>query len=446
MAGPTRIVVLGAGFGGLEATLALEQRFRSSGRVELTLVNEHNYFLFTPLLPQIVSSYIEPRHIVQSLRDIRRDRAFRILRARALGIDLAQRQLQLDTGPLPYDYLLLALGSATDFFGTPGAAEHCFTLKSLEEAVTLRDHLLDLCEHADHETDTARKRQLLTWVVVGGGYTGVELAAELRDLAYRIVIPRYRGISAGDARLVLLEAADDILRGVDEELARRARRKLTREGIEVRTRAKVTRVSPEGVEINEKEQLGAGVVIWTAGVRANPLLESLALEKDKWGRVVVTSNLQVRAFPRVFAIGDGAVVEKTPPEQSPRIAPVALAQARVAAENIARAMDGQMLVPFEFEPTGMLISLGMNDAVIQVAGVKLAGYFAWLFWNAVHLLRLVGLKKQLQVALDWSLATVFPRDTSIIRRPSRCRLCQTAPADQPASAPPATPPPAAPAS
>ena len=428
---PTRIVVLGAGFGGLEAMLALERRFRGDPRVELTLVSENNYFLFTPLLPQIVSSYIEPRHIVQSLRDIRRQRRFRFLRARATGLDFAQRQLQLTTGPLAYDYLVLAVGSVADFFGIPGAAANCFSPKSLEEAVELRDHLLDLFEHADHEPDATRRRQLLTLVVVGGGYTGVELVAELRDLVYRYVITRYRGIQRDDVRLILLEAAEDILRGVDPELARRARRKLQREGIEVRTRARVTLVTPEGVEVNEKDDLHAGLVIWSAGVRANPLLDSLPVEKDKSGRVVVNAHLQVKGYPRVFAIGDAAVVEKTPPEQSPRIAPVALAQGRLVAENLPRAMLGQMLLPYEFEPRGMLVSLGMNDAVIQVMGIKLAGYFAWLFWNSVHLLRLVGLKKQVQVALDWSLATFFPRDTSIIRRPQRCRLCA------PAASPPA---------
>jgi NADH dehydrogenase len=426
MAAATRIVVLGAGFGGLEAVLELERRFRGDPRVELTLVSEQNYFLFTPLLPQVVSCYIEPRHIVQSLRDIRRQRAFRFLRARALALDLAERRVQLDTGPLPFDYLVLALGSTTDFFGTPGAAEHCFSLRSLEDAVGLRDHLLDLFEHADHESDAARQRDLLSVVVVGGGYTGVELVAELRDLVFRHIVPRYRGIKAGDVRLVLLEAGDDILRGVDPALAERARRKLTREGIEVQTGAKVTRVTPEGVEVNQKEPIRASAVIWTAGVRAHPLAESLPVEKDKSGRLVVTSSLQLRAFPRVFVIGDAAVVEKAPPEQSLRLAPVALAQGRVVAENIVRAMSGQMLVPFAFEPTGMLVSLGMNDAVIQVMGVKLAGTFAWLAWNAIHLLKLVGVKKQMQVALDWSLATVFPRDTSIIRRPQRCRLCQAA--------------------
>ncbi len=433
MAEMTRMVVLGAGFGGLEAMLALERRFRGDPRVELTLVSEQNCFLFTPLLPQVVSCYIEPRHIVQSLRDIRRQRAFRFLRAHAAALDLAGRQVHLDIGPLAYDYLVLALGSATDFYGTRGAAEHCFSLKSLEEAVVLRDYLLDLFEHADHEPDGARKRDLLTLIVVGGGYTGVELVAELRDLVYRHIVPRYRGIKPSDARLVLLEAADNILLGVDPALARRARQKLAQEGIDVRTRAKVTRVTAEGVEVNAEEPVRAGVVIWTAGVRANPLAESLPVEKDSSGRLIVTSELQLRGFPGVFAIGDNAVVENSAPEQSPRIAPLALAQGRVVAENIARAMKRQTLVPFEFKPAGMLVSLGMNDAVIQVMGLKFAGYSAWLAWNAIHLLRLVGLKKQLQVALDWSLATVFPRDTSIIRRPHRCRLCQAATSQRPAT-------------
>ncbi|MFQ5818097.1 MAG: NAD(P)/FAD-dependent oxidoreductase [Terriglobia bacterium] len=428
MSRPARIVVLGAGFGGLEAVVELERRFRDGPAAELLLVSENNFFLFTPLLPQIVSSYIEPRHIVQSIRDIRRHRRFRFLRARVTGLDLANRRVSTSAGPLSYDHLVIALGSVPSFFGVEGA-EYCYTVHSLEDAVVLRDHILDLLEHADHESDAEARRQLLTFVIVGGGYTGVELVAELHDLIYRHVGPRYRGIPLDEVKLVLLEATSDILVGVDPDLGARARRKLERAGIELRTQARVTRVAPGRVELGgkEKETIEAALVIWTAGVRAHPLLESLPVAKTQAGRLLVTPQLHLPDYPRVFAIGDNAVVRGAPPEQTLQIAPLAIEQARLAAENVVRAVSNQTYIRFEFEPTGMLVSLGMNYAVVNVKGFKLSGYAAWLIWNTIHLWKLVGLKKQLQVALDWSLATLFPRDTSIIRRPGRCRLCHPDP-------------------
>ncbi|MDA2914444.1 NAD(P)/FAD-dependent oxidoreductase [Acidobacteriia bacterium AH_259_A11_L15] len=418
----TCILVLGAGFGGLEAITELERRFRDDTSVELLLVDAKNFFLFTPLLPQIPSSYIEPRHIVQSIRDIRRDRRFRFLRAQVTGLDLTQRRVSTTVGDLPYDYLIIALGSVPNFFGIEGR-EHCFPLYSLEDGVLLRDHLLDLLEHADHESDPERKRTLLTLTVVGGGYTGVEVVAELRDLLFRHVAPRYGGIPVEDVKLLLLEAGPEILVGVDPKLAARARRKLEQKGIEFRTGAMVTTVRPGEVELKSGEKIATGLVIWTAGVRANLLLESLPVERNNVGRVFVTPELHLPDYPRVFAIGDNAVVRGAAAEQTVQVAPVAMEQARLAAENVTRGVARLPYRSFDYKPKGMLVSLGMNDAVVNLMGLKLSGYGAWLLWNTVHLLKLVGLKKQFQVALDWSLASLFPRDTSIIRRPHRCRFC-----------------------
>lgn len=433
MSGPARVVVLGAGFGGLEAMLELEERFSGDAAVDLLLVNESNFFLFTPLLPQIVSSTVEPRHIVQSLRDIRRRRRFRFLRAGATGVDLAARRLRSTEGDIPFDYLILALGSIPNFFGLEGA-EHAFTLRSLEDAVLLRDSLLDLLEHADHEPDPERKRRLLTFVVVGGGYTGVEVITELHSLLYEHVGPRYRGINIADIRLVLLDAAQEILVGVDPYIARRAQRKLERQGIETRVNAKVIRLGANRVELAGGETLDAGLIIWTAGVRAHPLLESLPVQRNHVGRIVVTPQLHLPDHPRVFAVGDNALVRGAPPEQSIQVAPVAIEQGKLAAENVTRGIERRPYLDFSFAPQGMLVSLGMNDAVVNIMGFRLHGYAAWLLWNAIHLLKLVGLKKQLQVALDWSLAQLFPRDTSLIRRPPRCKFCH-APVQAAASAP-----------
>ena len=417
-----RIAVVGAGFGGLQAAFGLERLFRSSPEYEVTLIGEVNYFLFTPLLPQVASSYINPRHIVQPVRDIRGRRRFRFLRDTVESVDLESRRLLLSTGSFDYDYLVLAPGSRTDYFGIPGARGYTLDYKTLEDGVTLRERVLDLCEHADHTSDAAERARLLTFVVVGGGYTGVELIAEVRDFFYQYVLRRFRGIERNDVRLVLLEAAPAILRSVHPSLARHAVERLQRGGVEIRTGAKVTRCLPEGIEIAGTEFIPAYTVVWAAGVRAHPLVEALPGPHDRIGRAVVNEHLQLEGHSEVFVVGDSAAPSNA--LDAPRIAPVAIDQGELAARNIRHAHRGEPLESYKFVDQGSLVALGMNYAVVNVFGIRFRGYFAWLVWNAIHLLKLVGFKKQLQVALDWALATVFPRDAASVRRPRACPLCE----------------------
>jgi NADH:ubiquinone reductase (H+-translocating) len=451
-----RIVVLGGGFAGMEATIELERRL---GRdAEIVLVSEENFLLFTPLLPQIASSNINPRHIVQTIRDIRGNRRFVFRRDTVTRIDPVARRITMAEGSIDYDVLVIALGSRSDYFKTPGAAEHTWDFKTLEDAVVLRERVLDLCEHADHTADAAMRRQLLTFVIVGGGYTGVELVAELRDLMFRYVTRRFRGIAPAEIRLLLLEATPEILRTIAPRLKAHALHRLSGHGIEVRTAARVTRCSEDAVEINGTETIPTATIVWTAGVRANPCVEALPGPHDRAGRAVVNPFLQLAGFPEIFVAGDGAAAAVGAPERmgqagqqlghqtgpssaqqvtpqvappgtqqvAPQVAPVAMAQGSVAAANAERFLRGQPFEPYRYHDKGMLVSLGMNYAVVSIGALKFSGYFAWLFWNAVHLYKLVGLKKQLQVASDWMLGTVFPRDASIIRRQRRCRICAKA--------------------
>lgn len=419
-----RIVVLGAGFGGLQATVELDRVFRQSSDVEILLVNDQNYFMFTPLLPQIVSSYIDPRHIVQPVRNIRGRRKFRFLRDTVNSIDVAARELRARSETISYDYLIVAVGSRTEYFNTPGARENSWDLKSLEDGVVLRERMLDLCEHADHTQDPAERKRLLTFAVVGGGYTGVELITEMRDFLFGYVVGEYRGIGRDEIRLGLFEAAPHILGGIDPLLRPHALKRLNAEGIEIHVNAKVTRVSEGALELNGSEIYPASTIIWAAGVRAHPLVETLPGAHDRIGRACVNENLQLAGRPEVFVIGDSASSAKAP--DAPRVAPVAIRQGTVAARNIAHAEKNEPLESYEYVSQGMLVSLGMNDAVVSVAGVRLHGFFAWLFWNAVHLFKLVGFKKQLQVAVDWSLGSLFPRDAAIIRQPRACKICEAA--------------------
>jgi NADH:ubiquinone reductase (H+-translocating) len=417
----TRIVVLGGGFAGVETIRCLDKMFRHRPDVDITLVSDRNYLLFTPLLPQVSSSLVEPRHIIQPIRDLRGQRAFRFRRDCVVAVDFVARRVIMADGELEYDRLVIAVGGATPTFGTPGVEEYALGYKWLEDAVVLRDHLIDLAEHADHEADAAVRRRLLTVCVVGGGYTGVELIAELHDFFHSYVVPRFRGIGPDDYRLLLVEAGQEILRGVHPTLAERARDKLWREGIEIRTGARVTRVLSGAVEAGG-ETILVGLTVWAAGVKGNPLLAGLPVERDRLGRVLVDDRLRVLGQPAVYGAGDAVTVQGRP-EVSLPIIPAALAQGRLVAGNIAADLAGRPLDTIDFAPQGMLVSLGEKDAVVEVMGLRFSGYVAWLFWNALHLYKLVGFRKQIQVFLDWWLATIFPRDSAIMRPASRCAIC-----------------------
>lgn len=419
---PLRIVVLGGGFAGVEAVGRLHRRLGRRPDVDLLLVSDNNYLLFTPLLPQVASSLVEPRHIVQPIRDLRGGRQFRFRRDRVTDIDLVGGRVFMAEGTVAYDRLVIALGGVTPDFGIPGVEEHALHYKWLQDAIAVRDHLIDLAEHASHEPDPDVRRRLLTVCVVGGGYTGVELIAEIQDLFASYIVPRYRGIEPTDYRLLLLEAGREILRGVHPTLADRARRKLGKQGIEVRTDAKVVAVRADEVEVAGDRPIPVGLTIWAAGVKGHPVLEALPVEHDRLGRIVVDEHMQVAGHPDVFGAGDAVTVRGRPDASLP-IIPAALAQAALAADNIVASLTGRRPRAIEFAPRGMLVSLGEHDAVVEVMGVRFSGYLAWLFWNAVHLYKLVGARKQLQVALDWSLAKWFPRDSAIILRPSRCPIC-----------------------
>jgi NADH dehydrogenase len=419
-----RVVVVGAGFGGLEAVTHLDRMFRSDREVEVLLLSDQNYLLFTPLLPQIASSYTDPRHIAQAVREIRGRRKFRFRREAVRTVDAANRRVIVDSGSIDYDALILAPGARTEFFNTPGARENCWDYKSLQQAVELRERIIDLCEHADHTTDAATRRGMLTFVVVGGGYTGIELVTEMHDFLFRYVARKYRGIDASEIRLIVLEATPDVLRGIGAKLAEHALKRLHVSGIEVRTSTRVTRVLESAVEINGNETFAAETTIWTAGVRASELIESLPGPHDRIGRAVVNAHLQLENHPEIFIVGDSAAA--TNAQEAPRVAPVAIEQGRVAAVNIGHLWRGEPLETYEYASKGMLVSLGMNYAVVKIAGIQISGYFAWLFWNAVHLYKLVGVKKQVQVAGDWLLGLIFPRDAAIVREPRKCKLCSEA--------------------
>jgi NADH dehydrogenase len=417
-----KAVILGCGFAGIHAAGTLAHFARRTNSLDVWVIGNQNYFLFTPLLPEIASSRVDPRHIAQPIRDLRGRRAFRFLRADVLRADVERRVVETSEGALNYDYLIVAPGSQTNYFGIPGAREYSWDFKSLEDAVVLRERVLDLCEHADHTADVGARRRLLTFVIAGGGYTGIEIITELHDFLFGYVVSHYRGIAAGDIRLVVLETAPQVLRGVHPKLAEHSMRLLQRKGIEIRTNSPVVRCAPDGVELRGGEFISSSTVIWSAGVRAHDLIQSLPGPHDRVGRAVVNEWLQLEGHPEVFVAGDSAAAVNAP--GAPLVAPVAITQGDLAGRNLIHVERGEPLESYRYVSKGMLVSLGMNYAVVNIGKIRFSGYLAWLFWNAIHLFKIVGPKKQLQVAIDWILASVFPRDAMIIRRPRRCPLCE----------------------
>jgi len=406
-----RVVVLGAGFGGLYAARALERQLRTEARVAILLLDARNFHLFSPMLHEVASGSVEPRHVVWPIRALGSKGRLTFERREVRSIDPERRTVLTDRGEVGYDYLVIALGSTTNTFGIKGAEEKAFTFKTLTDAVRLRNHILEMFEQADLEPDPEQRKRLLRFVLAGAGCTGVELAAELNDLARRTLARHYPRLDPREVRIVLAEASGRIIPCVSDRLADLALEKLRRRGIEVRLHAPVVGVSDGGVEMADGEILPTTTIIWTAGVKANPVVEALPVEKDKLGRVRVDEYLELPPFPGVFVIGDAASCWD-PRSQAPLppTAQVAVQQARCAAANIARGIRGQGKEPFVYRHRGDLVSLGAGDGVGEVAGLAFSGLPAWLLWRSVFLAQLTGWKNRIRVALDWLIGSLFERD------------------------------------
>jgi len=408
-----RIVILGAGFGGLTTALELERRSRRETGAEVLLLDARNFHLFSPMLHEVTSGSVEPRHVVWPIRGLGRRSRFTFERRDVRAILLDRERIATDRDEVGYDYLVIALGSTTNYYGVTGAAERTFAFKALPDAVRLRNHILEMFEQAVVEKDPARRRRLLTFVLVGAGCTGVELATELHELARRTLVRHYPRLDAGEVHIVLAEATGRIIPCVSDQLAALGLAKLGEKGIEVRMHSPVVAVGDGLVEFRNGERLTTETVIWTAGVKANPVVEALPVEKDKLGRVVVNEYLEVPTFPGVFVIGDAAHCRDPRLQDAlPPTAQVAVQQARSVASNIARELRCQVKEPFTYRHRGDLVSLGVGDGVGEIAGLAFSGLPAWLLWRSVFLTRLIGWKNRIRVALDWLVGAFFERDVA----------------------------------
>lgn len=396
---PTRVVVCGAGFGGLWAA----RKFAGEPGVEVLLLDRNNYHTFYPLLYQVAAAELGPTDIAYPVRSILRSAPnvhFRM--AEVCALDLERRVLTTSLGQeVGYEQLILSLGSVPNFFGVEGAAEHAFTLREMDHAIPLRHHILSRFETAVYEAHPERRRRLLTFVIVGGGPTGVEYAGALAELIHGPLLRDYPMIHADEVEVILVEALDGLLTGMDEELGTYARDRLESRRVEVRTGAMATRVGPDRIELKGGECIATETVVWTAGVKGDARVQSWGLPMARADRVEVTPGLHLPDHPEVFVVGDLCWFEQDG-EPLPQVAPVAMQQGEYAAETVLARRNGGRVAPFRYDDPGMLAVIGRNAAVAELWGRTFTGFVAWILWLVIHVAKLVGFRNRILVMVNWA--------------------------------------------
>ncbi|HEV8381695.1 MAG TPA: NAD(P)/FAD-dependent oxidoreductase, partial [Gemmatimonadales bacterium] len=385
------------GFGGLRAARALRR-----APVQVVLVDRNNYHLFQPLLYQVATAGLEPEEIAKPARAILRgQKNFDFRMVHVTRVDFAAKRLETSAGPIGYDFLVLAPGGETNFFDLESMQRHGLGLKDIPDAIAIRNHVLTCFEQAMLEPDAEKRRRLLTFIVVGGGPTGVEMAGALSELIRLVLVKDYPRLNIKDVRILLLEATDTLLAAMPERLREAAVKTLWRKWIDVRFGAQVADYDGTQIRLKSGEIIPAQTVIWAAGVRASPLNATLGVPPGRQGRIPVEPTLQLAGHPEVFIIGDAAYREENG-EPLPMVAPVAIQMGQSVARNIARQLRGQPLEPFRYRDQGTLATIGRNAAVANVYGLKLSGFPAWVMWLVIHIIQLIGFRNKLFVLINWA--------------------------------------------
>ncbi|SEU15604.1 NAD(P)/FAD-dependent oxidoreductase [Stigmatella erecta] len=403
------VVILGGGFGGLHAALRLKR-----APVRVTLVDRHNHHLFQPLLYQVATATLSPSDIASPLRGLLGRHHISVLLAEATRVEVAAKRVILADGELPYDSLIVATGATHSYFGNNAWAAHAPGLKTIEDALEIRKQVLLAFELAEREPDPELRRQLLTFVIAGGGPTGVELAGALAEISRHALVRDFQNIDPTQAQIILVEGHHHLLPTYPEPLARRARQALERLGVEVRAGARVTRIDETGVFVGD-EHIPARTKLWAAGVAASPLARSLGVELDRAGRVPVSPELTLPGRKDIFVIGDLALLQQDG-HPIPGVAPAAMQEGKHAANNILRQLKGQPMEPFRYNDRGTFAVIGRGAAVgIALARFQMSGYPAWLAWLFIHVLFLIGFRSKVAVLLNWAYSYLaFRRSARII--------------------------------
>jgi NADH dehydrogenase len=409
---PTRVVILGGGFAGVYAAKHLERLARKGAALDVTLVSQENFFLFTPMLHEIAASDLDVTHIVSPLRTLLR--RTNIFVGSVESIDLETRRVLVSHGferhahEIEYDHLIVALGSITNFYHLPGLETNALTMKTLGDAIHLRNRVIAMLEEADTECGSGDDG-LLTVVVAGGGFAGVETLGAVNDFV-RDALTFYPRLRHRQIRMVLVHAGPEILPELGNDLGAYARRKLVERGLEIVTDARVVEVAPEGVHLAGGRFIPSKLVIWTAGTSPHPLLAHLPCRCER-GRIAVNETLAVPEWPRVWALGDcAAIPDRASGGYFPPTAQHAIRQAAVVAANVAASIADRPARPFTFRTIGQLAAIGRRTGVARVFGLKFSGFFAWWLWRTIYLGKLPRFEKKVRVAIDWTLDLLFTKD------------------------------------
>ena len=410
-----RVVILGGGFAGIATAQRLEQLTARRGDVQISLVSQNNYLLFTPMLAEVASSALEAQHISSPIRASCPHTRF--FRGSVESIDTAEQTVRVRAADhlppeiLSYDHLVVTLGAVPTFFGLPGLQERAFTLKTLEDATRLRNHVLAMMERADVESDPTERERQLTFVAVGAGFAGTEVMAELFDLA-RSVLPYYPRIEPEEMRFVVVHSGDRILPELSSGLAAYCLRILKGRGIEFRLETRVLGATDDDVLIQDEQPIPTRTIVWTAGSQPNPMMSTMPFERDRRGAVVVETTLQARGFDNVWVAGDCAAVPDPDNDGRPYppTAQHALREGKLLAENVVALIGGGSPKAFRFRTLGLMIALGHRTAAAELLGRQFSGFFAWVLWRTIYLSKLPGVERKVRVLLDWILDVFFPRD------------------------------------
>ena len=415
-----RIVILGAGFGGTYVLRRLHKHFHGRSGVRITVVNANNYFLFTPLLHEVATGNLWPENLVESVRELFPCCAIDFFLGEVLEIKTAGKSIVTTRGEVPYDYAVIALGAETNFYDIPGAREHTFPLKSLEDAIELKNHFIHSFEHAAQTRDERERARRLHFVVAGGGPTGVELAAEMAEFFYKTFGKLYDEDLMRAVKITLIESGNRLLSRFSEPLQKKALRVLEGKGVAVKFRTNITRVSEWSAELDTGENIETHTVAWTAGVKPHDLKFDISVERDERGRILVDGHLRLKGCDNVFVLGDMASFtdEKTN-APLPQLAQVAVKEGVFVADSIARLLDGQIFKPFSYRRSGDLVSLGTWMAAGEIGMFYIWGHLTWVLWRTVYFSKLLSYRKKVQVGVDWILNTFAPRDTSELYKRAR---------------------------